>query len=270
MPRYFLYSLFLHISLLLVLLVQFQPFEKTKKVNYRKFSVNIATKRNNDKKTLPVQTEEIKRPLAPQKVEKKESPKENKTEIETTEKQKLKAEKEKPQKTKVEKKETKKSTQPIINKTKKEKKKEIKKSAQWTKAKKERKKEYIKHKKQKDIFSKLIDHKTDNVKDINVKVANLVDDDLAIIKEQISRYWIKTPCPDNIKVELEIVVNSNCDIIGRNINMQKYAYSPQVMACANSAFRATQQCEKLNLEIKKCQELNGKIILLSFNLYNDH
>ena len=249
MPKYFLYSLILHVSLLLILLVQFQLFERTKKINYRKFSVNIATKHNNDKKTLPFQKEEIKQPLASKKVEEKGQPEENKIKI--IKEQKLKAEKEKPQKKKIEKKEIKKSAQPTIDKTKKEK-----------------KKERIKYKKQEDVFSKLLDHKTDGVKDVNVKVANLVDDDLAIIKEQISRYWIKTPCPDNIKVELEIVINSSCDVISRNINMQKYTYSPQVMACANSAFRAIQQCEKLNLEVKKCQELNGKAILLSFNLYN--
>lgn len=262
MQRGFLYSLFLHIILILGFLVKFQFFEKTKKVNYQRFSINVVMKQKDNSKANDVaisQKKEIKQPI--EKAEKTEQPKENK--IERVKEENLKVEKEKPkeikkveeQKSKIEEpkkkeveaKETKKNIKPIIDNTKKEKKK-------------------VNVKKENDVFSKLLSQK--DVESFNAQMANLADSDLAIIKEQIAQHWIKTPCPNHVKIELEIVINSSCHIISRNIDMKKYVNSSQTMACANSAFRATQQCDKLDLEVKKCQELNGKIILLNFHLDN--
>lgn len=245
MQRSFLYSLFLHIILILALLIQFQGFQKTKKLNHQKFSARIVSKQKNESsanKSLFSQTKEAKQPIISKKAEEVKQLKEGK--IEKVKEKKAKVEKEKPKETKMEKKETKKSVKPIVDKMKKEKKKAVK--------------------DKKDIFSKLLDHKTNDVESISEKIADLTDSDAATIREQISRYWIKTPCPNNISVELQIVINSSCHIINRNIDMRQYTYSSQIMACANSAFRATQQCEKLDLEAKKCQELSNKVIVLHF------
>ncbi len=258
MQRSFLYSLLLHIVIILGLLINFQNLKKTKKLSYQKFAINIAVKQKNstkDQKTAAPQIKEVKQPTTSQKSENVEVSKEKK--IEKVEEKKLEAERlkqkkesdaKKTQKTET-KKEVKKSAEPITKRIKKEKKFPTP----------------VKGKKQKDIFSKLFDHKGNDSENIGKKVAHLADHDIAIIREQISRYWIKTPCPDDVNIELEIVVNSGCDIISRNIDIQKYACSPQIMACANSAFRATQQCKKLDLDAKKCQKLNNKLIILNFN-----
>ena len=141
-------------------------------------------------------------------------------------------------------------------------------------AKKEVKKEVIKPKpqpvkkeSQSDVFSQLLGDAKENPMQEMLQVADLSDDDIAIIRGQISRNWIQTPCIgiNGMELKLEILVNANCEVTSAKIqDVQKRTNSEEGIACANSALRAAQQVEKLDLKLEKCKEINNELIVLNF------
>jgi hypothetical protein len=303
MQKKILYSLILHILVAVAFLVNFQFSKKPKKVSSQQFVVNIGGNPKEIKKDQPPIPEKITDPTPPKelpeikKIEEIEAPvkkveiKQEEKKIEKVErvekaepkitKEEVKKEVPKPEEKKpekIEKKDIKKDeikkkevVKPEEKKVNKEEKKEIKKEI-----KKEEKKEKkqakpttqpVKKESQSDVFSQLLGDAKENPSQNVMKVADLSDDDLTIIRGQISRNWNKTPCLNsNGIVNLEISINANCEIINAKIqDIQKYSFSQESLACANSALRAAQQVEKFDLNPQKCKEIGNELIVPSFS-----
>jgi hypothetical protein len=229
-----LYSLLFHILLLSMLLVNFKILKKPKKLNHQSFSVSIGTKQKPIQKDMMSIKEGVPKKIIPKPEPKKK---------EVVKKEEVIKEKEILKKKKIEKVE--------------EKKVPIKKLAPKKHAQKN-----AEPKKDKDIFTKSLQESG------NEKIANLAENEMSSIKKQLAQHWIKTPCIDDMVVELELVINSNCLILSRKIDMVKYMHSSRAIACANSALRAAQKFEKLNLPLNKCKEIHGELMLLKFSANN--
>lgn len=267
----------------------FQTSKKPKKISSEKLVVNIGGKPKNikvDQPPIPNPIKEVVQPITPkevikekkvekiEKVEKVEQPVKKevtKPEEQIVEKVKQKIPKEeikkdlpKPEEKKVEK---------VGKVEKKRKEKETEKTDKKV-AKKEVKKEVtkpkpqpVKKESQSDVFSQLLGDVKESPMQEMLQVADLSDDDIAIIRGQISRNWIQTPCIgiNGMELKLEILVNANCEVTSAKIqDMQKRTYSEEGIACANSALRAAQQVEKLDLKLEKCKEINNELIVLNF------
>lgn len=266
-----------------MLLLNFQNLKKPKKISSQQFSVKIIGKQKNPNERVvqkPIVKEEKLEPVASRQVNqvdkkegaiekksakapsKEEVKAETKKVIEVT-KSKVKKESTKPEVKKVEEKIEKKDSRPEEKKPKKgERSDEQKKKPQQ-----KPKVTTEENKAQVDVFAQSLGEISDNATSFTAKIANLVDDDLAIIKNQVSRNWIKSACigAENTEIVLEMRINNNCDIIATNIDMAKYIQSQETLACANSALRAAQQIEKLELKTEKCKEIGSELIVLRFN-----
>jgi outer membrane biosynthesis protein TonB len=280
MQKRIIHSIILHILIVLVFLFNFQTSKKPKKISSQKLVVNIGGKPKNikvDQPPIPNPIKEVVQPITPKevikekKVEKVEQPVKKevtKPEEQIVEKVKQKIPKEeikkdlpKPEEKKVEKVEKKRKEKETEKTDKKVAKKEVKKEVTKPKP------QPVKKESQSDVFSQLLGDVKESPMQEMLQVADLSDDDIAIIRGQISRNWIQTPCIgiNGMELKLEILVNANCEVTSAKIqDMQKRTYSEEGIACANSALRAAQQVEKLDLKLEKCKEINNELIVLNF------
>ena len=271
-------SLFLHSIFIFILISNLNFWQNNKKITYQKFSVKISSKISN-KPTENKQNKEIlKNSNTPSQITK------NMEEKVTTKDHEKKEILKKPDddsknnneiKSKINK-DTKKSTPknaPAI--------KNIEKSIQKTneiksKINKDTKKSppknapAIKNTKKsiqktntpkQDIFSKL-DISTDSLK-ISDSPAELNNKDSLAIKEQITQYWIKTPCTPEMEVSITLWIDYNCNIIHRESTNINSGY--QYKACLESCLNATHKSSPLNLDPKSCKKYANKAILLNFS-----
>ena len=281
MNKGYLLSILFHLAVFLLLIININFLKPPKKLTYQKFSIHIGPVKKEPSTNLPKETPEV-----PQKKEIVES-----ANSKTTEKKITKETPEVPQKKEIvestnskttEKKITKEAPKnedkkkPIIKKNNevkekvkelppKEKKGEItkknttdtKKLSGLTKEKKVAKQEPIE-----DIFSKLVD----NSEPINLNNTSAVldENDLSKIQEQLKKHWNSTPCLDGMQTEVEIILDGNCNIIYRSLKNTSMS-SAQLRACAESALKATQKTDKIELDDKSCKKYNQELMKIIFN-----
>ena len=134
---------------------------------------------------------------------------------------------------------------------------DTKKLSDLTKEKKVAKQEPIK-----DIFSNV----ADNSEPINLNNTSAVldENDLSKIQEQLKKHWNSTPCLDGMQTEVEIILDGNCNIIYRSLKNTSTS-SAQLRACAESALKATQKTDKIDLDDKSCKKYNQELMKITFN-----
>ena len=64
-------------------------------------------------------------------------------------------------------------------------------------------------------------------------------------------------------VEVEIMIDANCNIINRSLN-NSYTSSSQLRACAESALKSTQKVYKLELDSKICKKHSQELMNIIF------
>lgn len=270
MQKGYILSILFHLIVFLLLVVNVNLLKKLKKISYQKFSIHIGPIKKDLPKTPPLEKEVTKiTPIAPETIKKldttstadaKQTENKDKKDI-VIEKQKEIKEKVKeiPPKEikKIEKKEVPKdNTQKKPQKISKKSTPNKKKLSPSTK-----KKKVEKQKPKEDIFSKLVGN-TPPV-NLNTKEANLNENDYRKIQEQLQKHWNKTPCLSDMLIEVEIMIDSNCNLINRSLK-NTYPSSSQLRACAESALKATQKVDKLELELKSCKKHSHQLMNIKF------
>ena len=274
MQKGYILSILFHLIVFLLLVVNVNLLKKPKKISYQKFSIHIGPIKKDLPKTPPLEKEVTKiTPIAPETIKKldttstadaKQTENKDKKDI-VIEKQKEIKEKVKeiPPKEikKIEKKEVPKdNTQKKPQKISKKSTPNKKKLSPSTK-----KKKVEKQKPKEDIFSKLVAN-TPPV-NLNTKAATLDENDLLKIKEQLKKHWNTTPCSSDMLVVVKIMIDANCNVINRSLN-NSYTSSSQLRACAESALKATQKVDKLELDPKSCKKYSQELMVMDFNKSN--
>ena len=126
-----------------------------------------------------------------------------------------------------------------------------------------KKKKIEKQKPKEDIFLKLVGDGTSSTH-LNIAEANLNENDDRKIQEQLQKHWNKIPCLSNMLIEVEIMIDSNCNLINRSLK-NNYTSSSQLRACAESALKATQKVDKLELDPKSCKKYSQELMVMDFN-----
>ena len=270
MHKGYLLSILFHLTVFLLLVVNVNLLKKPKKINYQKFSIHIGPIKKEPPKAPLLEKDVTKiTPIAPETIKKldtrstadvKQNENKDKKDIVIEKQNEIKEKvKEIPPKEikKVEKKEvpkdnTQKEPQKISEKSTSNKKKLTPLS---------KKKKVKKQKPKEDIFSKLIGDGASS--HLNTKEANLNEKDYQKIKEQLQKHWNKTPCLNDILIEVEIMIDSNCNLINRSLK-NNYLSSSQLRACAESALKATQKVDKLELELKSCKKHSHQLMNIKF------
>ena len=289
MSKGYLVSILFHLAVFLLLIININFLKPPKKLTYQKFSIHIGPVKKEPSTNLPKESPEKKitkgAPEIPQKKEiiepmnsktsekkiTKEAPEikdkkkpeiKKNNEIKEKVKEPIPKEKKKINKKESQKANTQKLQQEKLQQEKKEKitKKnatDTKKLPDLTKEKKVAKQEPIK-----DIFSNV----ADNSEPVNLNNTSAVldENDLSKIQEQLKKHWNSTPCLDDMPIEIEIIIDGNCNIINRTLK-NAYASSAQLRACAESALKSTQKIDKLELESESCKKYNQEIMKINFN-----
>jgi hypothetical protein len=302
MSKGYLVSILFHLAVFLLLIININFLKPPKKLTYQKFSIHIGPAKKEPSANLPKESPEKKItkevPEIPQKKEIIEP-----INSKTPEKKITKEIPEIPQKKEIieptnsktpEKKITKeipeikknneikeKVKEPILKEKKKINKKESKK-ANTQKLQQEKKqkipkknatdtkklpdsaeeKKVAKQEPMEDIFSKLVDNS--EPVNLNSTPAVLDENDRLMIQEQLKKHWNSTPCLDDMPIEVEIILDGNCNIIYRSLK-NAYPSSAQLRACAESALKSTQKIDKIELEDKSCKKYNQQLMKITFN-----
>jgi len=270
MHKGYLLSILFHLTVFLLLVMNVNLLKKPKKISYQKFSIHIGPIKKDLPKTPQLEKDVTKiTPIAPEATKKldpiniadsKQNENKDKKNI-VIEKQNVIKEKmrEIPPKEikKIEKKEV-----PKDNAQKKPQKIEKKSTTNKKKLPPSTKQKKVKKQKPKeDIFSKLVGNAPSA--NLNTKAANLNENDRLKIKEQLQKHWNNTPCLSDMLVEVEIMIDANCNIINRSLN-NSYTSSSQLRACAESALKSTQKVDKLELDSKICKKHSQELMNIIF------
>jgi hypothetical protein len=302
MSKGYLVSILFHLAVFLLLIININFLKPPKKLTYQKFSIHIGPVKKEPSTNLPKESPEKKitkeAPEIPQKKEiiepmnsktpekkiTKEAPEipQKKEIIEpmNSKTPKKKITKEAPEikknneikekvkepipkeKKKINKKESQKANTQKLQQEKKE--KITKKNATDTKKLPDsaEEKKVAKQEPMEDIFSKLVDNS--EPVNLNNTSAVLDENDRLMIQEQLKKHWNSTPCLDDMPIEVEIILDGNCNIIYRSLK-NAYASSAQLRACAESALKSTQKIDKIELEDKSCKKYNQQLMKITFN-----
>jgi hypothetical protein len=277
MSKGYLLSILFHLAVFLLLIININFLKPHKKLTYQKISIHIGPVKKepltNSPKEIPekkiikaiseipqkIQITESMNSKIPESKDKKEPVTKKNNEI----KEKIRAlpPKETPKK-KMNKKELQKTN---TQKLQQERKQKIpQKNTAYTKKLPDstKKKKVEKQEPGEDIFSKLVNDS--NPVNLNNTSAVLDENDDLKIKEQLQRHWNQTPCLDNMVIEVEIMIDGNCNIIYRSLKNTSIS-SAQLRACAESALKATQKVDKLELDVKSCKKYNQELMNINFN-----
>ncbi len=265
MQKGYLLSILFHLTVFLLLVMNVNLLKKPKKISYQKFSIHIGPIKKELPKTPPLEKDVTKiTPETPKKLDitdTSDSKQNEKKDIQIEKQPEIKEKvKEIPPKEvkKIEKKEL-----PKDNAQKKSKKIEKKRPTNKKKLPSSTKKEKVKKPKPKeDIFSKLVGNNPPV--NLKAKTTTLGENDLLKIKKQLQKHWNQTPCLSNMIVEVEIIIDANCNIISRSLK-KNYTSSSQLRACAESSLKATQKEDKLELDDpKNCKKHSHELISINF------
>ena len=271
MHKGYLLSILFHLTVFLLLVMNVNLLEKPKKISYQKFSIHIGPIKKDPPKSPQLEKDITKiTQIAPEITKKldttnitdsKQNEIKEKKDIVIEKQNEIKEKvKEIPPKEikKIEKKEVPKgNTQKKPQKISKKSTPNKKKSPPSTK-----KKKVEKQKPKEDIFSKLVGNNTPV--NLNTKAANLNENDRLKITEQLQKHWNITPCLSDMPIDVEIMIDSNCNIINRSLK-KNYTSSSQLRACAESALKATQKVDKLELDPKSCKKYSQELMDINFN-----
>jgi outer membrane biosynthesis protein TonB len=269
MHKGYILSILFHITVFLLLALNVNLLKNPKKISYQKFSIHIGPIKKAPPespqlekevtKTTPIAAEIVKKLDKTSATNTKQPENKNKkdTVIEKEIKEKVKE---------ISPKEIKKITKKEVPKDNTQKKpKKISKKSTSNKKKLSppiKKKKIEKQKPKEDIFSKLVGDGTSSTH-LNTTEANLNENDDRKIREQLQKHWNKTPCLSNMLIEVEIMMDSNCNLINRSLK-NNYTSSSQLRACAESALKATQKVDKLALELKSCKKHSHQLMNIKF------
>lgn len=272
MSRGYLISIVLHVTIFLLVIINVNFLKKEKKMNYQKFSIHIGPiKKHPSKEKLLEKKDQKTKKVAPDITEKIEmtdikdlKQKQDKRDIVIKKYNKIK---EKIKKTSLkEKKQANKregQKRSVKNLQQEKSKKIVKKNANNKEKLSSpiKKKKIEKQKTKEDFFLK----KVENTSSVNLgnKTPSLNENNYSKIQEQLQKHWNKTPCLSDMLIEVGIIIDANCNIIHKSLK-NNYSSSLQLKACAESALKAIQKVERLELSFKTCKKYSQELMEITF------